>query len=307
MKPYGLPVDQYILYLSSRHGKRFLMGDTTVAICTDCHSSHRVLEPEDPRSEVNKKRITETCGRCHADTSLMKKYGVNSKVIEEYRKGVHGKALEEGNTRAPGCTNCHGSHGAIPSGFSDINKVCGICHPKEREFFQKSPHYAAMKREKIPECEACHGNHFIQSLTPVEGIEGTCKNCHGEDSESISLANKLKTLFVSSLKAIEEARKAIEEAKILDVDIEYLEEKLEKAKLYYTEAVPILHSFDLELVEAELRKCRSEAEDIVAEVHKHKLHKRERIFILIAIWFYILLTLVAVYQYRRRLRTSETG
>ena len=308
MMPYGLPVDQYTLYLTSKHGRKLLKGDTSVAVCTDCHLTHRILKPDNPLSEANKMRLIETCGKCHGDSALMAKYGLDSDIIEDYRSGIHGRSLyEENNLRAPGCTDCHGSHGAYLSGFGDINKVCGICHPKERDFFRKGPHFYAMKKEKLPECEACHGNHMINSLTPIEGLETLCINCHDEKEQALSLAGKLKTLFVLSFEAMNTARSAIEEAKKLDVDVEYLQEKIKKAELYYTEATPILHSFDLELIETELRKSRAEAEDVVAEVHKYKLHRRERIFILIAIWFYILLTLAVIYQYRRQIRKSASA
>ena len=41
MKPYGLPSDQYALYVTSYHGIAFATGDTNAAVCTDCHDSHK--------------------------------------------------------------------------------------------------------------------------------------------------------------------------------------------------------------------------------------------------------------------------
>jgi len=306
MKPYGLPIDQYALYLTSGHGRRFSRGDTTVAVCTDCHPAHQILKKNDPRSTVNKRNIVSTCEKCHADSELMEKYGIDPSIPEKYRKGVHGKALiEDGNLRSPDCSNCHGSHGAAPSGYGDINKVCGLCHPGEREFFLKGNHKVVLDRAGLPECISCHNSHLIVSMTPQEGISTMCRKCHEEGTSPIKFAMKLLTLFQAADDAIKEAENAIEEAKRLDVDVEDFNYRLEKSKLYLTEAIPVLHTFELELVETELRKARSEAEDIVAEVHQHKVQRRGRIFVLIAIWFYILLTISITYRFRRKRKEGE--
>lgn len=52
-------------YLDSYHGKAFLLGRGSAAVCTDCHGSHRILPPDDPRSSVNKANLVATCQKCH--------------------------------------------------------------------------------------------------------------------------------------------------------------------------------------------------------------------------------------------------
>ncbi len=53
-------------YLDSYHGKAFLLGRADTAVCTDCHTGHRVLPANDPRSSVNRANLVATCGSCHA-------------------------------------------------------------------------------------------------------------------------------------------------------------------------------------------------------------------------------------------------
>ncbi|MBI5834480.1 MAG: hypothetical protein HZB16_19450 [Armatimonadetes bacterium] len=57
------------------HGRKRLIGDARVAVCTSCHapaaSVHEIRGPKDPKSTVNPANHTEGCGRegCHPGTS----------------------------------------------------------------------------------------------------------------------------------------------------------------------------------------------------------------------------------------------
>jgi cytochrome b subunit of formate dehydrogenase len=52
-------------YQESYHGKATLLGDATVAKCSDCHGNHEILPPTDPASTVNPRHKPDTCRRCH--------------------------------------------------------------------------------------------------------------------------------------------------------------------------------------------------------------------------------------------------
>jgi hypothetical protein len=52
-------------YRDSFHGQATALGFTRVAACSDCHTSHDILPPSDPRSTVAPTRLVLTCGRCH--------------------------------------------------------------------------------------------------------------------------------------------------------------------------------------------------------------------------------------------------
>jgi hypothetical protein len=53
-------------YRDTFHGKVTALGSTRVAKCADCHGSHGILPPEDPRSRVSSTNIVTTCRQCHA-------------------------------------------------------------------------------------------------------------------------------------------------------------------------------------------------------------------------------------------------
>ena len=54
-------------YVESYHGKATLLGDDTVAKCSDCHGFHGILGPDAPDSQVSPENKLETCQQCHAD------------------------------------------------------------------------------------------------------------------------------------------------------------------------------------------------------------------------------------------------
>jgi len=61
--------DCHAEYLStfrdSFHGKANDLGFVSGATCADCHTPHRNLPADDPRSSVNTTNLVETCSRCH--------------------------------------------------------------------------------------------------------------------------------------------------------------------------------------------------------------------------------------------------
>jgi hypothetical protein len=56
-------------YRDGFHGQATALGFTRVAACSDCHTSHEILPPDDPRSSVSASRRVHTCGRCHPGAS----------------------------------------------------------------------------------------------------------------------------------------------------------------------------------------------------------------------------------------------
>jgi len=57
--------DQYTSYRGSFHGKSTNLGFWTAATCSDCHTTHKVLPADDPRSSIHPENLGETCGNCH--------------------------------------------------------------------------------------------------------------------------------------------------------------------------------------------------------------------------------------------------
>lgn len=171
------------------------------ASCLDCHTRNRdlstMLPASDPRSTINRANIAETCGRCHADKSVMQGSGISDRPILSYRESVHAEAIAKGNMSAAVCTDCHNGHDILPASNAqssiarvNIPSTCGKCHSSETNEFVQSVHGTALTRgvSRTPNCTDCHGIHRIE--TPVEnGANGaktptvavgtqSCASCH---------------------------------------------------------------------------------------------------------------------------------
>lgn len=64
---YPIAVDTY---LNTYHGKNYRLGfPELVAGCTDCHTAHNILLPDDPSSSLNPDNLVSTCAKCHENSS----------------------------------------------------------------------------------------------------------------------------------------------------------------------------------------------------------------------------------------------
>jgi formate-dependent nitrite reductase cytochrome c552 subunit len=304
MKPYGLSTDQLALYQTSVHGKKLAAGDTQVAVCTDCHGAHRILPPTDPESQTNPRNIPQTCGNCHGDSQRMGAYHISANVVKDYEASIHGKAMRAGNQRAPVCTSCHGTHGAAPPGVGDVSIVCGHCHVTERENFRIGPHKTAMAEAGLPECAACHSNHNIQAAN--EGLwKSACVQCHQNDSDEIHRARQIESMMKDTRAEIERADFSIQEAAKIPLDVSDYQARLEEARTYAVELLPLTHSLNVNDIEELHRRAKSVSVEIQNEIkEKQKLFKTRRI-VLLLVWFYLILTIVIIYQYRKSLESKS--
>ena len=172
MNPYGLRTDELAAYRTSGHGKHLAeTGDDTVAVCIDCHGIHDILPRDNPNSRTYFANIPGTCATCHADPKRMSAHGLPTDIVDQYRGSIHGHlVLEQGDSGAPNCATCHGSHGAAPPGFAEVGHVCGKCHQQVEQYFLESVHGRLPRRVS---CVACHGgtgdprNHHITKATPA--------------------------------------------------------------------------------------------------------------------------------------------
>lgn len=305
MKPYGIPIDQHALYLTSGHGKKLMQGDVRVAVCTDCHGVHQVLSAKDPKSPVFRQNIPQTCGRCHQDAALMKSYNLSPGIVDDYQQSVHGKALfEQHSTQAPECTRCHGTHGAAPPGIGDVAKVCGQCHIRTLEAFRDSPHKAAMGTGTQSECASCHSNHRIEHAGH-ETWSSKCTNCHESNGPAVDRGTKIQALFIQAEGELQKAKLSVEDARRIPLDVSDYETRLSDSLTYMVEARPLSHNLSLEDVEELTRRSRSIAQEVQSEIHERVNVFRGRYIILSIVWFYILITIAAVYRFRRVVETRK--
>lgn len=175
-------VDQLAQYVTSVHGKRMAAGEDRAATCSDCHGAHGVVRVSDPRSPVAPLNAARTCARCHEDPARMAAFGRTGTPFADWSASVHAVALlTRGDTSAPTCNTCHGSHGATPPGVTEVAGVCAQCHVREGELFRKSPKKALFDAIGQPECLACHSNHRIEAPSDAWvglGKEAVCAACH---------------------------------------------------------------------------------------------------------------------------------
>ncbi len=53
-------------FFDTFHGKVSRLGSTRAAKCYDCHGTHGILPPSDPRSTLARDHVVDTCGKCHS-------------------------------------------------------------------------------------------------------------------------------------------------------------------------------------------------------------------------------------------------
>jgi len=122
-------------YRSSVHGQAAARGVTQAPICTDCHGEHKIIKPSNAASPVNAAHIRDTCGSCHGNVRLSRKFGMPADRLVSFDASYHGLASKEGVETVANCASCHGVHNILPSSDpkSTINpknlpNTCGKCH-----------------------------------------------------------------------------------------------------------------------------------------------------------------------------------
>lgn len=171
--------DAYEEYTDSIHGRGLLKSGLLVsASCQDCHGSHDIRPTSDPGSLMSREKTPETCGNCHAG------------VLEDFKKGTHGRGWASGNKNVPVCTSCHTSHKILSgddAGFQ-LKAVggCGDCHTKQIETYRETYHgqVTALGFVAVAKCADCHGHHEVRasvdpaSPTNPRNLAQTCGKCH---------------------------------------------------------------------------------------------------------------------------------
>jgi len=134
----------YKQWLQSVHAKNVIdKGSKDGAICTDCHGAAHYIQPKGVReSKVNWAEVVDTCGRCHEDPGLIKRYGYSAEILKRYKESFHGKKHKLGQKEVPTCASCHGYHGVwkwtdpqSPMSVDKRKETCGRCHPGATDKF----------------------------------------------------------------------------------------------------------------------------------------------------------------------------
>ena len=301
MKPFGIPTHQLEDYKTSQHGiALFERNDPNPATCTDCHGTHQIFLADNPKSKVFPTNLPHTCAECHSDKELMDKYSLPSNTFQEYSQGIHGEFLLEKNDRsAPTCARCHGNHGALPPGVTEVEHVCGQCHLTAIDYFDQSPHLAAMKKKEMAQCISCHEHHFTRKVD-ISMLDSVCTRCHQESSGAYKRGQQIKTLIVEAKEEIDEAQNLISEAKLKGVDVVEDEVGLERAKSNLLQAIPKIHALSLALVEDNTVQAKSIASDIKLRIHEVFESFRLRRVTLGIVWLFIFFSVTVLYIKKKR-------
>jgi hypothetical protein len=157
----------------------------TFLACTKCH----VDVSEIPHGKVSKVN----CGICH----FLGREGAPKEQALEYRLSVHGNASASGNTVAPTCQTCHGSHYIYPSADArsatnrlKIPALCSQCHPQQFDVYKTSIHGKQLLDNHnifAPTCFDCHLEHLTpptsNNLWQLSLIK-QCGTCHSEEMKT---------------------------------------------------------------------------------------------------------------------------
>lgn len=166
-------------YQESIHGKGLLKSGLVVtAMCTDCHTPHKILPASDKNSSVHHDNIAVTCGKCH--------HGVE----EKFESSVHSKTWHSEPKDLPTCRDCHSAH-TIKRTDADAFKFeimskCGRCHQEIAKTYFDTYHgkVSRLGYVKTAKCYDCHGAHDIYPVSDIRShlsrnnVVKTCQKCH---------------------------------------------------------------------------------------------------------------------------------
>ena len=190
--------DMRLGFLDGVHSRRGIL-------CTDCHGGDPT-QFEAARAHVGgftgsleKVEAVALCLSCHGDLPQMRQFALEPVTEEMFLVSRHGQGLlVEGDTLAPSCGDCHGSHAILqrtdprsPVNSTRIAETCASCHsdparvpagfPTNQlvEWSESAHGEALMTRhnEQSAQCASCHGSHT--ALPPgVMEIPNVCGKCH---------------------------------------------------------------------------------------------------------------------------------
>jgi predicted CXXCH cytochrome family protein len=308
MRKYNpsLRTDQLAQYRTSVHGKRLAVGDTRVAVCTDCHSIHEIRPASDPLSTVHPLKVAETCARCHADVAHMKPYRIPTDQFAGYQASVHYAAMAtRGDLSAPTCSTCHGTHGAAPPGVASVEFVCSTCHVFQAQLFDESPHKQAFAAMNLAPCTACHSNHRI--VAPTDAMLGTgqgsvCLKCHAEGDAGYSKAGQMARSIAELEKAIADSEAILDRAERSGMEVSQPKLEQNAARENLIKARVNIHTFD----PAKVAEMATAGKDVAAKTYQAGLAAlRERDFRRKGLAISLITILVVLFGLRMKLRSIE--
>lgn len=306
MNPYGLPTDQVAQYWTSKHGETLSSGNTDVAVCSDCHGSHGQRKVRDPQSPVYPKNVPATCGRCHSNEKLMSDHDLPSNPEELYRQSYHAEMLlKKDDLSAPTCVTCHGNHGAVPPGFTDIAHVCGKCHIKQQGLFVESPHYKLTQEGSFKGCVTCHSNHKV--LRTPDEILKKCKVCHEDGDKGTATRIAVFSVIGTTEQDYKNTRERLSKFAQAGFHVDDEEVMIEEAKTTMLQLAPAQHTLNV----GSVKKLAMATEETLQDIDK-RLDTKEKTewykkLALVPVWIFLISMSVIFYKKRKQVEGNNVG
>lgn len=159
--------------------------------CYDCHNDIVEITALGHKKNVNRVQ----CTRCHFENNPVG--APETEKYREFQESVHQQELNKGNTKAPACQTCHGTHNIVSEKSispldlkKKITYTCGQCHLDIYTIYKASVHGTAIFEkniEDIPVCTDCHGEHTIKKTDDPGSsvfkttVYSTCGSCHASE------------------------------------------------------------------------------------------------------------------------------
>jgi len=144
-------------FQASVHGRALAKGVREAPVCTSCHGEHFIQRPSNRESLVYHSHIPETCGQCHANVRLNRKFGLPEDRLVSFEESFHGLAAKTGSQTVANCASCHGAHDILPSSDPksrvhprNLPATCGRCHPGAGRRFALGPIHQVAGRGEAP-------------------------------------------------------------------------------------------------------------------------------------------------------------
>jgi predicted CXXCH cytochrome family protein len=183
---------------------------------------------------------------------------------------VHAEALfKKLDLSAPTCNDCHGNHGAVPPGAASVANVCGTCHVRQAELFQKSPHKSVFEALGTGDCLACHNNHDTSHTTDAmlgNDQEAVCTGCHTEGAGFETAGRMRRSVSILS-ERIGSAEALLNRGTQLGMEVSRIKFDLNEARNHLIDARVVVHRFSPEELEAVVKPGM----DIAERAHQQGL------------------------------------
>jgi hypothetical protein len=211
---------------ASVHGRPNSATGEVPATCSDCHTTHHIVEPTSRASSVYHQTQFLVCAQCHSDAEKMRRFGQeDAETVGSFINSVHGRGLiAKGLSVAPSCTDCHGKDGSgaheidivssptAPTNRLHVAETCGRCHVGISDQYAEGIHGEQFHAGNLdmPTCIDCHAEHAVQPITSPAShvypthVAQTCSGCHDrfDLNEKYGIPASRRSSFLGSFHGI---------------------------------------------------------------------------------------------------------